>query len=131
MITNVSYQIYKTGFPLGTARPLPRFITNSKSIVSFDKNRDTHVRYGDKLCFFRCFAFHQTKSKYCERLTRQLHQKWCQYVVEHKMKSTDITLNVMPDIEMCFHVNVNVFELHEDKTVQILYKSREIYRKRV
>lgn len=41
MITNVLYQVYKTGFPLGLGQPLPAYITNSKSILAFENDRDT------------------------------------------------------------------------------------------
>ncbi|KAL4226296.1 hypothetical protein ACF0H5_014279 [Mactra antiquata] len=83
-ITNVLFVVYKTSFPLGLSQPLPAYIKNSKSIVSFEKNPRSGQMYTDNLCFFRCLAFHKSKNIKCERLTHGLHQKWIQYAHDKK-----------------------------------------------
>ena len=126
-VTNVLYNVFKLSFPLGTSKPLPGYITKSKSIISFEKNRNTKRRYDDSLCFFRCLAYHMSRSIHCENLTSDLFAKWLQYVNNKKLKSSDVNLHRMPDLENCFETNINVFELAEDKSVTILYKSMEAY----
>ncbi|XP_060578349.1 metacaspase-2-like [Ruditapes philippinarum] len=126
-ISNVLYNVNNTSFPLGLSQPLPKYILHSKSIVSFQKNPYTKRLYADNLCFFRCLSYHKIKNIQCETLTKEFHNTWIQYCSTKKLKLTDVTLNRMCDLEQCFETNINVYELSEDKTVQVLYRSREVF----
>ena len=126
-VVNCFYQVFKMIFPIGMSGPLPDYITLSKSFISFANHPNTNKPFADNLCFFRCLAYHQTKNKYCETLARQLHPQWTQYVSQNHIRSSDVTLQILPDLETCFETNINVFELSEDKTVTILYKTREVF----
>ena len=127
-VVNCYYQVFKMGFPIGMSQCLPNYITNSKSIICFANNPSSNKPFEDILCFFRCLAYHQTKKKYCETLARQLHSQWLQYVSKKGYRSSAVTLQTLPDLETCFEININVFELSEDKTVTILYKTREFFK---
>ena len=129
MVTNVVYEIYITSYPLGLGQVLPRFITRSKSIISFEKNHATGKLYTDNKCFFRCLAYHQSKKKNCELLTKTLQKQWFRYAKNSHFKSAEISIDQMPDLERCFGVNINVFSLHPDKTVKPVFKSRELQKK--
>ncbi|MES9906421.1 MAG: hypothetical protein ABW168_27535 [Sedimenticola sp.] len=63
-----------------------------------------------------------------ERLTRDLYTKWIMFVEEKNIKSTEVTLNSMPDLEACFKINVNVYNLTSNRYVQVLYKSMQIFK---
>ena len=65
-VVNCYYQVFKMGFPIGSSRELPEYITHSKSIYSFEKHPRTGKPFADYLCFFRCLAYHQTKHNNCE-----------------------------------------------------------------
>ena len=43
------------------------------------------------------------------------------------MRSDKVTLDRMPDLEMCFEIDVNVYTLYEDETVRPCHKSRELF----
>ncbi|XP_060570376.1 uncharacterized protein LOC132728723 [Ruditapes philippinarum] len=127
-VTNVLYHVHKTSFPLGMSQPLPDYIVKSKSIISFVKNPNTKQLYDDNFCFFRCLAYHRTKRIHCETFANHLYSLLLKYVAENQFKSSDVTLCKMPDLELCFETNINVFELTKDKTVTSLYKSRGYFR---
>jgi hypothetical protein len=127
-VTNVLYHVHKTSFPLGMSQPLPDYIVKSKSLISFEKNPNTKQLYDDNFCFFRCLAYHRTKRIHCETFANHLYSLWLKYVAENQFKSSDVTLCKMPDLELCFETNINVFELTKDKTVTSLYKSRGYFR---
>ena len=125
-ITNVNIEIYKTSFPLGhLAKPLPSYIKNSKSIVSFEINPRTKRPYNDFLCFYRCLAFHKKRSIYIESACKELFSTWLQYVKKNLLKSSDVTLKSIPDLEKCFNVNIHIYSLAESGAATSLYKSRE------
>ena len=46
------------------------------------------------------------------------------------MRSDKVTLDRMPDLEMCFETDINVYTLYEDETVRQCYKSRELFSKK-
>lgn len=125
VVTNVRYDLYKTSFVLGLAQNLPNYLLKSKSVICFEKNPKTHERFDDNLCFFRCLAYHKSKSVYVERMVRILHAQWVKYVEDHRLKSSDVSLSQIPDLEQCFEVNLNVYSLSEDYVATVLYKSLE------
>ena len=127
-VVNCFYQVFKMGFPIGMSQPLPDYIKHSKSIISFANHPKTSKSLDDELCFFRCLAYHQTRYRYCEALASQLHLQWVQYARQNRHRSSAVTLQTLPDLETCFETNINVFELSEDKTVTILYKTREFFK---
>ena len=94
-----------------------------------EKNPSTNRVYNDKLCFFRCLAYHKIKKKKCALLTKRLHKQWLQFAKTFNLKTSNVTLDQIPDLEHCFQVNINVFSLQRDKTVKSVYKSREQFKK--
>ena len=125
LVTKIVYEIYNTSYPLGSPKNLPSFITKNKNIVSMQRNPCTNRIYTDNLCFFRCLAYHKLHKVKCALRTKLLHKQWINYVESHNLKTSNETIDQIPDLERCFRVNVNVFKLQEDKTVTTVYKSRE------
>lgn len=79
--------------------------------------------------FFRCLAYHKIKKRKYALLTKRLHKQWLQFAKTFSLKTSDVTLAQIPDLEHCFQVNINVFSLQKDKTVKPVYKSREQFKK--
>lgn len=63
----------------------------------------------------------------CEKLTKKLHCQWVSYTRKYGMRSDKVTLDRMPDLEMCFETDINVYTLYEDETVRPCHKSRELF----
>lgn len=116
MLTNVVNHVYKTSYPLGLSKGLPKYIKNCKSIVSFERRKRDGQIYFDDLCFFRCLAYHIKKKLDCERLTKKLFKQWVKFARVNKMRSYLVPLDRMPALERCFSTNINVFSLKQNKT---------------
>ena len=128
LLTNVVYEIYNTSYPLGFGQSLPRYIVNMKSIISFERDPNTKRIYQDNKCFFRCLAYHKSKKVKCALLTKALHKQWLKYAKSRHISSSQITIDRIPDLEECFHVNINVYSLQENRIVKSVFKSRELYK---
>ena len=73
LITNVTYTVYRTSFPLGAEKKnSPSWLRRKRCVVTLEN--------GDgNLCAFRCLAYHLCKRKRgIERETKRLFQKWCE-----------------------------------------------------
>ena len=133
LLVNVLWTVTKTGYPLGAPSQLPDYIKKSKAIVPMDKNpKVRNVLYKDNLCAFRCLAYHQEKST---QSTEKLFLLWKKYAGKRgkKWKSKTfpgITLDELLDFEDCFKVNVNVFQMSEERVVTLLYRSLCLYDKK-
>lgn len=125
-VTKVNVEIYKTSFPLGHLLcPLPSYITKSKSIISFVRHANSMRPFNDSHCFFRCLAYHKKQSIYMETLCKKLFSQWVAYVKADNLKSTDITLRRIPDLEKCFNINIHIYLLTETGAAISQYKSQE------
>ena len=85
----------------------------------------TFTKHDDNLCFFRCLAWHESQTEVgLEALTHQKFQQWVEYTpVKLGIKFLGVNLVDIPDLENCFQMNINVFQLLENQTVITHYKS--------
>ena len=97
MVTNVVYEVYITSYPLGFGQTLPSYISKSKSIISFEKNEDTGKLFTDNRCLFRRLAYHKSKKKKCELLTKTLHNQWLTYTKSSHFKTSAVTRKEIRD----------------------------------
>lgn len=126
LITNISYTVYRTSFPLGNGKALPNFIRKNKFVISFERHPNTRKLYDDNLCMFRCLAYHQTGSVLIEKLAKELHTRWVIYCEKNKASSSDVSLANICEVEQCFKQDISIYSLHADKTIVPVYKSRQI-----
>ena len=133
LLVNVVWFMTKTGYPLGAPTDLPDYIKYNKAIVNMDRHpRDRTALYKDNLCAFRCLAYHREKST---QSAEKLFLIWKKYTGKRGKKWTSktfpgITLDELPDFEECFKINVNVFQMSEEKAVTLLYRSLCLYDKK-
>ena len=122
LLTNVTYSVYSTSYPLGSAKQLsPEWLRKKKSVITLD--------YGERnLCAFRCLAYHRSKKKrWLERQTKELFKKWCQNrkVVDKCNYKGLLLPDDVPHFETVFRVNINIFEYDPLKnSAKPLYLSR-------
>ena len=117
-ITNIQIVISLLNYVLGRKIDIPKHVKDSKSIVSF-------TEHDDNLCFFRCLAWHESQTRVgLEVLTHQKFQQCVEYTpVKLGVKFLGVNLLDIPDLENCFQMNINVFQLLENQTVITHYKS--------
>ena len=134
LVTNVRFVLYHLNYPLGRGVQLPDYIKTSKSIVGLDRNREG-MMYQDNLCAFRCLAVHQGHHKdSLETHTKALYDRWVQFAKDKHMDVYDrfdfpgLPLHQMAYFEICFAINVNVFQLRDDAIALTVYKSRCHYK---
>ena len=125
LVTNVRYFITSTHFPLGQECSLPQYISNQKSIVSLTRDGNCH-KYHDNLCLFRCLTYHRHANLY--KSPKQFEKQVQDYIQEFsEYCDNDLTdgvdLNLLPEFEKCFNIDINVFCLHEDGTALPVFKS--------
>lgn len=138
-VTNVKFFLYYSGFMLGAPVNLPNYITKQNNgIISFEKDIKHSKTYQDNLCLFRCLAFHDTNSFANAFETRVKHKfaVWCEYMYKKKcidVKNIDIkdfqgvSLNEISNVEECFNVNIDVFEIDEKEITKVVYKSPALF----
>ena len=123
-ITNIHFDITLLDYVLGqtTTTNLPKHVKDSNSILTFTEQ-------DDNLCFFRCMAWHQCKSQTgLEALTHRKFQTWGDYrSINTNKKFPGVKLCDIPDLENCFQVNINVFQLLEHQKVTVHYKSQSSF----
>lgn len=138
-VTNVKFFLYYSGFMLGAPINLPNYITKQNNgIISFEKDIKHSKTYRDNLCLFRCLAFHDTKS-FANAFETRVKQKfvvWCEYMYKKKsidVKSIEIkdfqgvSINEIANVEECFSVNIDIFEINENETTKVIYKSPALF----
>ncbi len=118
MLTNVVFYISFTNFLLGAAVKLPRFIKRKKCIIGCDIDPKSKKPYRDNLCFFRCLSNYQNADD-IEKRTHELAERWSEY----RDGPPTVLLGDISDLEHCFGININVFELQEDERAKIVYTS--------
>ena len=127
-LTNIQFIITDVNnVPIGVPVDLPHYIKSRKCIYALTNDRKKGKLYEDGNCFFRCLALHQGVSitaleKPAKRLKQELEQ--------HTDRNFDegITLEHIPAIEVKYQVSINVYELKEDGSADVVYLSRLNYR---
>ncbi|CAB4045727.1 Hypothetical predicted protein, partial [Paramuricea clavata] len=103
-VTNVTFYVTKLrDHPIGRNVRLPKYILESRAIVSLDCNMG--LPYEDKLCFFRCLALHPHN---LERDTQNFYE---QYSEDDGFDG--VTLEELPELEKLFELNIYVYRLTE------------------
>ena len=113
-VTNIRYNITLLDYLLGYIAEVPKHVKDAKSIHSLTKHPATKQPYNDNLCFFRCLAYHRTKTKAgLDVLAYFMFQQWVEYSPANiDVKNfLGVNLHDIPDLENCFQTNLNVFQL--------------------
>lgn len=119
-VTNITYYVTETGFPMGcSGLTVPEFIKSKQSIITLD----THYKYGpykDNLCFFRCLAHHMNpETRDNRKLVKQLFKDWCTFEGRPNRRAVSfkgVTPADISRLEQCFEMNIYLFELSEIKS---------------
>ena len=138
MPTNVRYYISYTDFVAGyITENLPDYLLNKESVNclhrDYEKRYQANCNYQDKLCFFRCLAYHKLKhdkdhklmciGRPLNLLTQQLYYDYNRNVNQHRNQE-QVGLDQLLELEAYLKVNIEVYRCHEgsDK-VEHVYKS--------
>ena len=79
-------------------------------VVSLDCEYNTGLPYEDKLCFFRCLAFHRgCQAHNLERDTKHYFERYA----EDDDDFDGVTLEELPELEKLFELNIYVYRLLE------------------
>ena len=82
---------------------------NSKSIISLIANANGDA-YQDQLCFFRALALSKGASiRNLEKPTKELVETWLKFIGQKEFHT--IGLETLDQLELCFEVNVNVYQM--------------------
>ena len=130
LATNVVITVFETFYPMGRLHAnLPNYLVNHKSLLTLQN-------YNDNLCFFRCLSMFKFK---CVRegYVRFLYRRWMENCVENGILSNPVcwqdyegvTLQDLPYLEKLFKTNVQIYCLNEDKSVNIIYRTMNQYKK--
>ena len=131
-ITNVLYSVFPYDYHLGGNVELPSFIKRNKSIISFDKDVKGES-FNDDLCFFRSLTahfhpslFHDRKQTFFKNKVKNYFQKWLDYN-SHQGKEitkfTGVKLSEIAQLELCFEVNINIFQLVHISSCMSIFKT--------
>ena len=85
-----------------------------------------HNKYKDNLCFFRCLTCHRHPKLFSSPKQFEIQVNlYCQQFNSHfDIDCSDgIDLNMLPELEKFFKININVFSLHDDGTSLAIFKS--------
>jgi hypothetical protein len=125
-VSNINFTTYKTNFRIGHPPQLPEFIEKKKYLKTFIRNASNSKLINDNLCFFRCLAFHNNaNSQKLEKQTKKLFNQWNTYA---NLETTPqeyggVLLSDLNDLEKCFKVNINVYELTPSNTLLRMHYS--------
>ena len=138
MPTSVRYYISYTDFVAGyITENLPDYLLNKESVNclhrDYEKRFQANCNYQDKLCFFRCLAYHKLKHDKDHKLkcigrplnvlTQQLYYDYNRNVNQHRNQE-QVGLDQLLELESYFKVNIEVYRCHEDSDkVDHIYKS--------
>ncbi len=121
LITIATFYVNKIqAHPIGCGVTLPTFIKKNKAIISLAVNHgDKGQLYTDNLCLFRCLACYMgvgdNKGRGLERVAKEMFRQWREQHPTNEGPFEGVTLEELPDIELQFKVNINVFELVEEE----------------
>ena len=137
MPTNVRYYISYTDFVAGyITENLPDYFLNKESVNCLHRDYEKRYQadgnyYQDRLCFFRCLAYHKLKQdnklmsigRPLNLLTQQLYYDYNKEVNQHRNQE-QVELDQLLELESYFKVNIEVYRCHEDsEKVDHVYKS--------
>ena len=112
-VANIMFYVYRTHYTLGMLEDgvqLPDYVKNSKSIVSLVTNPLTGNAYQDQLCFFRALALSKGASiRNLEKPTKELLETWLKFKCQKEFHTIEI--ETLDQLEQCFEVNVNVYQM--------------------
>jgi len=120
-LPNVEIHItYLPHSPIGGPLQLPAYLQKRRSIIAL-----THKRgkpYLDNKCFFRCVAIHQGShvegcEKDADRIMNELETH-----TERNFKN-GVLIGHIPALEVFLKIGINIYELHEDESCDVLYLS--------
>ena len=138
-ITQMVYYVFLSSFQLGANDILPSYIINNYAIFTQQLRIQSLQETEKNLCFFICLAqfFRQLRNENMVHgiLTESLGylELWNNYNREKRLNSHSeinnefkgVDINEFPDLEKCFNISINVFNLLPDKTCSIVYTSVE------
>jgi hypothetical protein len=126
-VTNVRWIVTRTTFFLGMGRKLPAYIKNRKCIIALEQDRKHKRFYTQNLCFFRALAYHYTHKAYgLEKETLRLFRMFSDS--EDITAFKGISLEQIPKLEQIFQINVNIYQLNEDESIDCMFRSRGAYK---
>jgi hypothetical protein len=100
-ITNATFYVTKLrDHPIGRSVRLPKYVLESRAIVSLDCSKQTGLPYEDKLCFFRCLALH--RGCHPHNLERDTQHFYEQYSEDDDFDG--VTLEELPELEKVIRV---------------------------
>ena len=139
LVTNIRWSVWKTKFPLGSPVILPNYVKKKKTIIGMDVGH--HGRpYQDNLCLFRCYAFHMNPTRKIPQIEiiKLYFSKFRKYMAKkvnfdkwHDLNYEEfegLDINLLYHFELCFKVNINVFEMQADGFCVAKYRSRTCYK---
>ena len=103
--------------PIGAGVQLPNHIKKFRSIIGLTRDKSHACDFNDNLCFFRCVGLHfGTPIHALEGPTKK------EQLEEHAGKSFDdgVEVSMLPIIEECFNISINVYSLQEDNTAKVI-----------
>ena len=121
MITNVTVRAYRYNFALGRTKEgdvLPEWLLKRRKTIAPMVGYKRGKPYKDRLCFFRCLAFHRRKTMYMiTPQAYQLYQEWRRYAKAEKEETLPrnpttyrgILPSDIADLEVCFKININLY----------------------
>ena len=138
MITNVSYFCTFTDFVLGAATELPDFLKIKTSLLGLTKSYNGYHEYTDGLCLFRSLAAFKQPHVYKDHdAFEELVSFYYDQYRENAGEGSDIPedqdeyqgfdIQMLPDFEKVFQLNVEIFQLNEQGIASPVYKSTRRY----
>ena len=104
----------------------PDYLKYSNCIISMTTSHRTYKLYKDNKCFFRCLAYHFGCHLKClERATDKYLDTAKRYLGREKLSG--VNLDKIPQLELCFRTAINVYDLKEDGTVEVVYLSKQSF----
>ncbi len=106
-ITNAVFWIYPTKYPLGAGGlELPDYVKHHRVIIGMNQNPyNKHTIYGikDRLCIFRCLAYHQ-KEQSIDKYALQKQHEYRNFS-QNKGEKGYLELNNIESFETCLFMN--------------------------
>ncbi len=139
LITNVSFNLNFTDFPLGESTELPDFLKNKRSLMGLTKSYNGYHDYTDQLCLFRALTafkhpnlykehddFEEQVSEYYEQYRQQCEDNGEEFP-EDQDEFPGYNLQMLPDFEKAFELNVEVYQLSEEDVALPIFKTTNRY----
>ncbi len=138
LITNVTFMCTMTDFPLGGALELPQYLKNKRSLLGLTRSYNGSYEYTDQLCLFRALAAFKQPQSYRNHANfeesvsfyYQQYRENTQHpaeIPEDEEEFEGFNLQMLPDFEKVFQLNVEIFQLSEEDVALPIYKSTRRY----